>query len=157
VSPIGILSLGGFYRTKALRASAQLSLVVVKARGLQLDDGVLNNARHADGRTDRADGELGEACSRYMDEHLRNLQSKRIHCDEIWSFVYAKEKNVTEEVAAEHPDAGDVWTWTAIDAGVGHRRNRRTARLSVRREYGLFLDGRFRQSNVIALNRSVIL
>lgn len=60
--------------------------------------------------------ELGDACARYQDEHLRKLNSKRVQCDEIWSFIFAKKKNVTEEIREKHPDAGDVWTWTAIDA-----------------------------------------
>lgn len=59
--------------------------------------------------------ELGAACTVYMDGAMRELPCKRIQCDEIWSFVYAKEKNVTEEIA-EKRIAGSVWTWTAIDA-----------------------------------------
>ena len=59
--------------------------------------------------------DLGAACAQYQDEHLRNLTCRRIECDEIWSFVYAKQKNV--ERAKNAPEgAGDVWTWTAIDA-----------------------------------------
>jgi IS1 family transposase len=46
---------------------------------------------------------------------LRNLKCKRIQCDEIWSFVYAKEKNVPEEKRGQF-GYGDVWTWVAIDA-----------------------------------------
>jgi IS1 family transposase len=46
---------------------------------------------------------------------LRNLTSKRVQVDEIWNFVYAKNDNVKEAKAAP-ADAGDVWTWTAIDA-----------------------------------------
>ncbi|MBA2303173.1 MAG: DDE-type integrase/transposase/recombinase [Acidobacteria bacterium] len=60
--------------------------------------------------------DLGKACAQYQDEHLRNLTTKRVQCDEIWSFVYAKKKNVTTEITEKHPDAGDAWTWTAIDA-----------------------------------------
>lgn len=60
--------------------------------------------------------DLGDACSRYQDEHLRNLSSKRLQCDEIWAFCYAKQRNVTEEILEKNADAGDVWTWTAIDA-----------------------------------------
>jgi len=60
--------------------------------------------------------ELGAACATYQDANLKNLTSKRIQCDEIWSFVYAKKKNVTSEIAEKHADAGDAWTWTAIDA-----------------------------------------
>jgi IS1 family transposase len=59
--------------------------------------------------------ELGAACTRFMDEAMVNLPCQRIQCDEIWSFVYAKEKNVTMEIA-EKQVAGSVWTWTAIDA-----------------------------------------
>jgi IS1 family transposase len=58
--------------------------------------------------------ELGTACAAYHHEHIRNVQAKRIQCDEIWSFVGAKQKNVTEEKIKQ--GCGDVWTWTAIDA-----------------------------------------
>ncbi|HLK69433.1 MAG TPA: DDE-type integrase/transposase/recombinase [Bryobacteraceae bacterium] len=58
---------------------------------------------------------VGSALSRYQDEKLRNLHCQRIQCDEIWSFVYARQKNVTSEIA-DPQIAGDVWTWTAIDA-----------------------------------------
>jgi IS1 family transposase len=60
--------------------------------------------------------ELGAACSDYLDEHLVNLSCQRIQVDEIWSFCYAKAKNVTPKIAAKNLFAGDVWTWVAIDA-----------------------------------------
>ncbi|HEY0875586.1 MAG TPA: DDE-type integrase/transposase/recombinase [Vicinamibacterales bacterium] len=60
--------------------------------------------------------DLGRACAEYHDQHVRNVSSRRVQCDEIWAFVYAKKKNVTAEITEKHPDAGDVWTWTAIDA-----------------------------------------
>ena len=60
--------------------------------------------------------ELGDACSEYLDKNLVNLNCKRVQVDEIWSFCYAKQKNVTSEIATKNPFAGDVWTWTAIDA-----------------------------------------
>src|SRR5580700_1811100 len=60
--------------------------------------------------------ELGAACSDYLDEHLTNLSCERVQVDEIWSFCYAKAKNVTPEIKAKNPFAGDVWTWVAIDA-----------------------------------------
>ena len=59
--------------------------------------------------------DVGTACSEYQDRALRNLPCKRIQVDEIWSFVYAKQKNVAAAKAAPE-DAGDVWTWTAICA-----------------------------------------
>lgn len=59
--------------------------------------------------------DLGKACARYQDEKLRNLPCKRIQCDEIWSFCYAKQKNVPDEYRGML-GFGDVWTWTAICA-----------------------------------------
>lgn len=60
-------------------------------------------------------GEAGRASLAFHDERVRGLQSKRIQCDEIWSFVYAKNKNVVD-AKAPPKGAGDAWTWTAIDA-----------------------------------------
>lgn len=59
--------------------------------------------------------DAGKACAAYHDEHARNLTSKRIQVDEIWSFTYAKQKNISMAKAAPN-GAGDTWTWTAIDA-----------------------------------------
>jgi IS1 family transposase len=59
--------------------------------------------------------EVGAACLEYQDRAMRNLPCKRIQCDEIWSFVYAKDKNVPEEHNGEF-GYGDIWTFTAIDA-----------------------------------------
>jgi IS1 family transposase len=59
--------------------------------------------------------EVGAACAAYQDKTLRNLPCKRVQVDEIWSFVYAKAKNVAAAKAAPE-DAGDIWTWTAICA-----------------------------------------
>jgi IS1 family transposase len=58
--------------------------------------------------------DAGNACTRHQDEVFRNLSCKRIQCDEIWAFSYAKNKNCTEEM--KHKGAGSVWTWAAIDA-----------------------------------------
>jgi IS1 family transposase len=59
--------------------------------------------------------EVGAACLDYQDKAMRNLTCKKLQCDEIWSFVYAKAKNVPEEHDGEF-GYGDVWTFTAIDA-----------------------------------------
>lgn len=59
--------------------------------------------------------DAGHACTEYQDRVLRNLPSKRVQVDEIWNFVYAKNDNV-KEAKSPPPEAGDVWTWTAIDA-----------------------------------------
>lgn len=60
--------------------------------------------------------DLGRACQIFHDETVRNLKAKRVQCDEIWSFCYAKKAHVTPEMQTNHPDAGDIWTWTALDA-----------------------------------------
>lgn len=59
--------------------------------------------------------DAGKACMAFHDEHVRGVEAKRVQVDEIWSFTYAKQKNVATAKAA--PDgAGDTWTWTALDA-----------------------------------------
>jgi IS1 family transposase len=59
--------------------------------------------------------EVAVACNEYQNKTLRNLTCKKIQCDEIWSFCYAKEKNVPCDMRGQF-GVGDVWTWTAIDA-----------------------------------------
>ena len=58
--------------------------------------------------------DIGCAAASYHNDHVRNLRVKRVQCDEIWQFIYAKQKNVSAEQMAQ--GAGDVWTWIAIDA-----------------------------------------
>ena len=58
---------------------------------------------------------IGNACWNWHDEHVRGLKCKRVQCDEIWQFCYAKEKNVPKEKRGQF-GYGDVWTWVAIDA-----------------------------------------
>jgi len=59
--------------------------------------------------------DLGKACAEYQDKALRNLTCSKIQCDEIWAFVYAKEKNLPKGKEGQF-GLGDVWTFTAIDA-----------------------------------------
>jgi len=59
--------------------------------------------------------DVGKACDEYQDKALRNLTIKKIQCDEIWSFCYAKAKNVPKDKEGQF-GYGDVWTFTAIDA-----------------------------------------
>lgn len=59
--------------------------------------------------------DAGETCLAMHNELVRNIPSARVQCDEIWSFTYAKAKNVPTAKAAP-AGAGDVWTWTALDA-----------------------------------------
>ena len=59
--------------------------------------------------------EAGEVCAKYHSEEVRNVLARRVQVDEIWSFCYSKEKNVSASKAA--PEfSGDVWTWTALDS-----------------------------------------
>lgn len=59
--------------------------------------------------------DAGRACAAYHDDNVRNVKARRVQVDEIWSFTYAKQKNVA---AAKRKDLayGDTWTWTALDA-----------------------------------------
>jgi IS1 family transposase len=59
---------------------------------------------------------IGKACQEYQDVTIRNVPAKRVQVDEIWSFVAAKQKNVTPAVWERTGYAGEVWTFTAIDA-----------------------------------------
>lgn len=59
--------------------------------------------------------DAGKACQAFHDEAVQNVHAKRVQCDEIWSFTYAKQKNVATARAAPE-QAGDTWTWTALDA-----------------------------------------
>jgi|SRR5581483_1433430 len=59
--------------------------------------------------------DAGRACAAYHELHVRNLKSRKVQMDEIWSFIYAKQGNVKRAKSAP-VEAGDVWTWTALDA-----------------------------------------
>ena len=59
--------------------------------------------------------DLGEACLAYHDANVRNLPCKRVQCDEIWAFCYAKDKNVPASMR-DNPGVGSIWTWTALCA-----------------------------------------
>ena len=59
--------------------------------------------------------DAGSVCAVYHDATIRNVTAKRVQCDEIWSFCYAKARNVPTAKSAP-ASAGDVWTWTALDA-----------------------------------------
>lgn len=59
--------------------------------------------------------DAGKACAAYHDEHVRGVKASLVQCDEIWSFTYAKQKNVADARSAPNW-AGDTWTWTAIDS-----------------------------------------
>src|SRR6266567_903636 len=58
--------------------------------------------------------DLGAVCTAYQSKTIRGIRSRRIQCDEIWAFCYAKQKNVPKKMAGKY-GVGDVWTWTALD------------------------------------------
>ena len=72
----------------------------------------------AKGTVLRLVAELGEVCADYMDRILVNLPCKRVQCDEIWAFAYAKDKDVPEALADKRKAGlvGSIWTFTAICA-----------------------------------------
>lgn len=59
--------------------------------------------------------DLGNAVLDFQDRTLRNISSKRVQCDEIWNFCYAKDKNLPDSMK-NRDDVGSIWTWTAMDA-----------------------------------------
>jgi IS1 family transposase len=60
--------------------------------------------------------EVGAVCADYQDRVFRNLKCQRMQIDEMWQFVYCKQKTVTPAIAEKNPGAGDAWLWAAIDA-----------------------------------------
>lgn len=99
---------------KALNSQARGQIIKLLCEGMSLRavSRVTGVARNT---VDKLLRDVGAACLDYQDEHLRNLPCKQVQCDEIWSFVYAKERNIPKELQGV-PGIGDVWTWTAIDA-----------------------------------------
>jgi hypothetical protein len=97
--------------------------------------------------------ELGAACLDAHDRLVRGLTSQRVQVDEIWSFCYAKKKTIQKDQAIldRYADAGDIWTWTAIDADsklcVSWLVDDRTADAA----YAILSDVRSRLSNRIQL------
>lgn len=98
----------------ALSAERKAQVVAALVEGCSIRS-ITRMTGVAKGTIMRLLADLGAACASYQERTMRNLPCQRLQCDEIWSFVYAKEKNVTAEIAAQRT-AGDVWTWVAVDA-----------------------------------------
>jgi IS1 family transposase len=60
--------------------------------------------------------EVGDVCADYQDKVFQNLNCRRLQLDEMWAWIYCKQKQRTEKIAKAHPDAGDIWLWVAVDA-----------------------------------------
>jgi IS1 family transposase len=95
--------------------------------------------------------DLGEAASAYMNENLVDLSCKRIECDEIWSFVGAKARNVPVERQNED-GFGDVWTWVAIDSDTKLVPSYYVGNRSARDAYAFMSDVAGRLANRVQLS-----
>lgn len=91
---------------------AQILHMLVEGNSLRATARIADVSRNT---VDKLLRDVGAACLEYQDEHLTNLPCRHVQCDEIWSFVYAKQKNVPNELRDVF-GYGDVWTWTAICA-----------------------------------------
>ncbi len=60
--------------------------------------------------------DAGRLCAAFHADQVKGVKARRVQVDEIWSFTYAKKKNVTQKIAEKVEGAGDTWTWTSIDA-----------------------------------------
>ncbi|MFC2016925.1 IS1 family transposase [Chloroflexota bacterium] len=96
----------------SLEKRAQVIRTLVEGNSIRATCRITGTAK---GTVTRLFVAVGAACTKYQDIHLRNLPSRRIQCDELWSFCYAKQKNVPENKQGRF-GYGDVWTWVAIDA-----------------------------------------
>ncbi len=92
--------------------------------------------------------DLGQVCTTYHDVMVRDLRSQRVQCDEIWSFVGAKAKNVSEKKRGQW---GDIWTWTAIDADSKLMVSWLVGRRNLEAAYAFMSDVAGRLSNRIQL------
>jgi IS1 family transposase len=60
--------------------------------------------------------DIGHVCTDYQDTAFQGLRCRRLQVDEMWTWIHCKQRQVTPEIAAKHPDAGDIWLWVAVDA-----------------------------------------
>ncbi len=95
-----------------IKKRAQILHLLVEGNSLRATARICDISRNT---VDKLLRDVGTACLAYQDEHLRNLPCKRVQADEIWSFCYAKEKNVPEDKQGQF-GYGDTWTWMAICA-----------------------------------------
>lgn len=94
------------------KARARILHMLVEGNSLRATARMVGVSRNT---VDKLLKDVGSACLDYQDKALRDLPCERVQCDEIWSFVYSKDKNVPAEKQGEF-GYGDVWTWTAICA-----------------------------------------
>jgi len=95
-----------------IKTRAQILHLLVEGNSLRATARIADVSRNT---VDKLLNDVGSACLDYQDEHLRDLECKRVQCDEIWSFCYSKQKNVPEDKKGQF-GYGDVWTWVGICA-----------------------------------------
>lgn len=96
----------------SLQRKAQVIKALVEGNSIRATCRMTGTAK---GTVLRLLGAVGDACDKYQREKLVDLPCRRLQCDEIWTFCYAKQKNVSPAMHGKD-GVGDVWTWTAIDA-----------------------------------------
>ena len=96
----------------SLERQAQVIGALVEGNGIRAASRLTGTAK---GTVTRILQSVGFACASYQDRALRELTCRRLQCDEIWSFCYAREKNVPPGAQGRF-GYGEIWTWTAIDA-----------------------------------------
>lgn len=97
---------------KSTEARAQIVRCLVEGNSVRATSRMTGAAKNTIQKLLR---ELGEACSQYQDKVFWNLETRHVQCDEIWSFVGCKQKNVPPGLENEF-GIGDVWTWVSMDA-----------------------------------------
>jgi len=102
----------GIMNKLSLEKRTQVIKALVEGNSIRATCRITDTAK---GTVTRLLASVGAACTKYQDVALTNLNCKHIQCDEIWSFCYAKQKNVPDSKQGRF-GYGDVWTWTAIDA-----------------------------------------
>jgi len=107
-----LLKYNGVMNTLNNKQRAQLIAVLVEGNSLRATARICDVAFNT---VLKLIPQIGTVCAEYQDKAFRNLKCKRIQCDEIWSFCYAKQKNVPEDKRGLF-GYGDVWTWVAMDA-----------------------------------------
>ncbi len=95
-----------------IKTRAQILHLLVEGNSLRATARIADVSRNT---VDKLLNDVGSACLDYQDEHLRDLECKRVQCDEIWSFCYSKQKNVPEDKKGQF-GYGDVWTWVGMCA-----------------------------------------
>jgi IS1 family transposase len=96
-----------------IKQRAQILHMLVEGNSLRATARMADVSRNT---VDKLLRDVGAACLDYQEKALRNLPCKRVQCDEIWSFVHTKGRNLPEEERSRF-GVGNVWTWTAICAG----------------------------------------